>query len=233
MIKDLPYFYSEVIPGSGEMVSLPEESARHIAQVLRMKEGDLLHLTDGKGARAVAEIRSASKRNVTLVIKTKEIYNKPAPSITIAVSPLKNSARFEWFIEKATELGISSIIPIICTRTERQHFRMPRMMGILQSAMLQSKQVWMPQLGEPVLFQALVNSIDAKEKLIAWCGEGEKKNLAAGADSDTVVLIGPEGDFTEEEIHAALKAGFKSVTLGNTRLRTETAAITAAVMLTR
>ena len=148
---------------------------------------------------------------------------------------LKNPGRFEWFLEKATEMGIREIIPIICERTVKQHFRYDRMKSICVSAMIQSKQVWIPKLPKPVIFTSLFEDISYKQRFIAHCADKEKKSLSSILDKGldpTLILIGPEGDFTNDEITIANRHDFHSVSLGETRLRTETAAVAAAAVLT-
>ena len=158
---------------------------------------------------------------------------KPAPN-TIAISLVKNAHRFEWFLEKATEIGISRIIPLLCTRTEKQHFRYDRMKGILVSAMLQSQQAWLPLLDEPVRFNEFLRRDISGQKFIAHCEEDARNPLALQLQKGQgkLVCIGPEGDFTIDEIYTATSNGFLPVSLGNTRLRTETAGIVAATLLT-
>lgn len=154
--------------------------------------------------------------------------------IQIGVSLLKNVSRFEWFLEKATELGISKIIPLKCERTEKQQFRMERLHSILESAMIQSQQVWMPVLSEPKNFPDFVSEVKADQKFIAHCEPGTKKRLNEMMNTNTgsvLILIGPEGDFTKEEIKLASQSGFIAVELGETRLRSETAAVAAAALL--
>src|SRR6185312_13462142 len=156
------------------------------------------------------------------------------PEITIAISLIKNRTRFEWFIEKATEIGIQSIIPLICKRTENIHFRRERMQSIITSAMLQSRQVWLPELSEPIKMSDVIKAQDCDQKFIAHCLEEEKKELrsdSAHSSDSKIILIGPEGDFTEDEIQSALQQNYIPVSLGATRLRTETAGIVAAVLL--
>jgi 16S rRNA (uracil1498-N3)-methyltransferase len=155
-------------------------------------------------------------------------------NVSIAISLIKNNSRFEWFLEKATEIGVSEIIPLICERTEKQNFRLDRMKTILVSAMLQSQQTWLPALYEPIKFtQFITSAIDAK-KMIAHCEEGEnKRSLVSetGMKKNKLILIGPEGDFSTNEVEAALANNFTAVALGETRLRTETAGIVAASLL--
>jgi len=155
--------------------------------------------------------------------------------ITIAISPVKNASRFEWFLEKATEIGVSEIIPLICNRTEKQHFRYDRMKGILISAMLQSQQCWLPVLQEPVKFDKFILNEHTGQKFIAHCEDENSKlpltNKLINHSTNKLILIGPEGDFTTEEIGLALKNNFIPVALGETRLRTETAGVVAAAIL--
>jgi 16S rRNA (uracil1498-N3)-methyltransferase len=204
-----------------------------------MKEGEHLQLTDGKGKIITAEIISENKKATELrIISTSKIEHRTS-SITIAISLIKNRSRFEWFLEKATEIGVSAIIPIICERTEKQHFRADRMKNILISAMLQSQQAWLPQMTEPVNFSDVVKDAKQQNKYIAHCTEGDKKQLKHLAiqqnktndGSSALILIGPEGDFTKNEIDLAIQHDFIPVSLGETRLRTETAAIVACVLL--
>ena len=157
-----------------------------------------------------------------------------SPKITIAISLLKNTNRFEWFLEKATEIGVSEIIPLICERTEKQKFRYDRMKGICISAMLQSQQTWLPILHEPKQFNHLaIEQFGTQQKFIAHCNEASgKKNLSTFQPlNHSTILIGPEGDFTKQEIELALQNGFTPVSLGETRLRSETAGVVASVLL--
>jgi 16S rRNA (uracil1498-N3)-methyltransferase len=150
----------------------------------------------------------------------------------VAVSLLKSASRFEWFLEKATEIGVTEIIPLLCERTEKQHFRHDRMKQVLISAMMQSKQVWLPTLHEPIVFSNVITSSAYKSKLIAHCEADNKQSIKNFSGGESIqVLIGPEGDFSRGEISLALHNNYIPVALGNTRLRTETAAITAAALL--
>jgi 16S rRNA (uracil1498-N3)-methyltransferase len=163
-----------------------------------------------------------------------EFRPRPQRKTCVAISLLKNGNRFEWFLEKATELGIQQIVPLLCERTNRQHFRFERMQSLLVSAMLQSQQSWLPEFQEPVRFNRFVQEFEAGQKFIAHCiDEENKKHLRQLLEPslDSVVLIGPEGDFTKEEIDLALQHQFAPVSLGDTRLRTETAGIVAATYL--
>jgi 16S rRNA (uracil1498-N3)-methyltransferase len=204
--------------------------------VLRMKEGEKLNLTDGKGNLITAEIADAHKKHCSVKIIDSQFTSHVSRKITIAISLLKNTNRFEWFLEKATEIGISEIIPLICERTEKQKFRYDRMKGICISAMLQSQQCWLPILDEPVKYTEYIKSIEHNSdltKLIAHCEEsGQKNSLSTFSLSNhSTILIGPEGDFTKQEIDLALQNKFIPVSLGETRLRSETAGVVAATLL--
>ncbi len=227
----LPSFYEENITATAGSYTLSEETSKHCIQVLRMKVGEPLTLTDGKGNLYTAAIAKEDKRNCVVAIKGVKHTPKPAKHITIAMSLLKNANRFEWFLEKAVEIGVREIIPLISARTERQHFRYDRMHNIVVAAMLQSNQAWLPALHQPTMFDKVLGNQHA-QKLIAHCEEGKKQTvLEAGAANNLIILIGPEGDFSSEEIALATQHGYIPVTLGNTRLRTETAGIVAATLL--
>lgn len=231
----LPFFYlSEYNPAHIQIV-LDEDTSRHVVQVLRMKEGEKINLTDGKGALLTCEITDANKKHCTVNILETINQKSKNRNITIAISLLKNSNRFEWFLEKATEIGVSEIIPLICERTEKEKFRHDRMNAICISAMLQSQQCWLPVLHEPQPVENILRNktIDCIN-LIAHCDEGTKKgisNLHISISAHLLICIGPEGDFTPTEIELALQNNFQPVSLGETRLRTETAGIVAAALL--
>ncbi|MES2848927.1 MAG: 16S rRNA (uracil(1498)-N(3))-methyltransferase [Bacteroidota bacterium] len=231
----LPFFYKNTIDATSGVVMLDEDTSKHIVQVLRMQNGEQLQLTDGKGNLFTCEITDNNRKRCTVTIKQTVNQQRTTTNVTIAISLVKNSSRFEWFLEKATEIGITEIIPLICTRTEKQNFRHDRMNGILISAMLQSQQTWLPILHEPVKFNEAVNKASQQQKFIAHCEEENNKvqltNQLINKSTNKLILIGPEGDFTKEEIDLALQKEFTPVALGDTRLRTETAGIVAATLL--
>jgi 16S rRNA (uracil1498-N3)-methyltransferase len=230
----LPFFFEENLPVPDEFI-LSEESSKHIVQVLRMQELDQLNITNGKGEVLTAFIVTADKKKTAVKITARNFFTPRPGKVSVAVSLIKNKTRFEWFLEKATEIGVSEIIPLICQRTEKQHFRHDRMQNILVSAMLQSQQSSLPLLHEPVTFEEAIKKSAHSNKFIAHCTDAEKKQLANEASGskqgDQIILIGPEGDFTKSEIELALQHNFIPVSLGETRLRTETAAFVAAVLL--
>jgi 16S rRNA (uracil1498-N3)-methyltransferase len=228
---NLPIFFTHQI----NETTLSEETSKHIAQVLRMQVGQHIQLTDGKGNLVTALIADNHKKKCVVQHIEKQVFKKPEKEISIAISLVKNASRFEWFLEKATEIGISTIIPLICNRTEKQHFRTERMNGILISAMLQSKQNWLPELKAPTLFKELVESSNHPSKYIAHCESDDQKIQLSSLqkNNQSIILIGPEGDFTPDEIQLAKQNNFLPVTLGDTRLRTETAGMFSAVLLMR
>jgi 16S rRNA (uracil1498-N3)-methyltransferase len=232
---NLPFFYISNYDSSQKQVVLDEDTSRHVVQVLRMKEGENLNLTDGKGKLITCEITGAGKKSCLVEVKT-TVNDKPKTrNITIAISLLKNNNRFEWFLEKATEIGVSEIIPLICERTEKEKFRHDRMNAICISAMLQSQQTWLRVLHEPVTFEKYLQQAITENKFIAHCVDSDKQQLSHYPISklaDCHICIGPEGDFTQKEIELALQNNFLPVSLGEQRLRTETAGVVAAVLLT-
>jgi 16S rRNA (uracil1498-N3)-methyltransferase len=197
-----------------------------------MQEGEQLLLTDGKGNKASATIIDSDKHQCSVRVDEVMTTTAAKQSITLAVSLLKHPDRFEWLLEKVTEIGVTKIIPLLCARTEKQQFKKERCRNILISALLQSKQCFLPELTEPKNISEFIKESTAINKWIAHCEDDEtKRKPFAAATGETVMLIGPEGDFTAAEIQFALSSGFLPVSLGDTRLRTETAAMVAAVML--
>lgn len=232
----LPFFYYPTLTNDSLNFQLDEATSKHIVQVLRMKEGEQVNLTNGKGLMALTEIAAAAKKSCSVtVIDHSFTSHANTRKTAIAISPVKNSSRFEWFLEKATELGVTEIFPLVCGRTERQHFRYDRMNAICISAMLQSQQTWLPLLHEPVAFlQFIQKESGYQQKWIAHCTEDQKQPLVTSLSKnikDSLILIGPEGDFTSIEIESAREIGYQPVALGDTRLRTETAGIVAACLL--
>ena len=206
-----------------------EEESKHAIRVLRMTEGEQLQLVDGKGNLFYARISDAHpKRCRILVENIEKDYNKRNYSLHIAISPLKNADRFEWFVEKSTEIGIDEITPLLCERTEKKGFNIERINRIVESAMKQSIKAFHPKINEPVKFNRFVETVTTDAKLIAFC-EGERKliqQVYSPAKAATI-LIGPEGDFTNDEVELAKVNGYVPVTLGASRLRTETAGVAA------
>jgi 16S rRNA (uracil1498-N3)-methyltransferase len=229
---NLPFFYTEYLSNENAIITIDENNSRHIVSVLRMEKGEEILLTDGKGRKAKAKIVDDNrKKSKVEVIQLKE-EDRRSSKVIIGISLIKNISRFEWFLEKATELGVYGIIPLICQRTITEKFRHDRMQHILISAMLQSQQCWLPVLSEPTRFETVLNENRYPNKYVAHCLPEQKTSLKEVSNSnDSLILIGPEGDFTNNEIEIALKAGCLPVTLGQTRLRTETAGIVSATLL--
>lgn len=230
---DIPFFYCDELSTTSSTVVLNEETSRHIVQVLRMAEGEKIKLTDGQGNLFSAEIIHAHKKKAEVKILSFETGPAADKKITIAISLVKNNNRFEWFLEKATEIAVTEIIPLICERTEKQHFRYDRMKAVMISAMIQSQQAWLPTLREPTKFSEVLNLLQFDEKFIAHCDDDNSKIqlMSLSKLRKAMILIGPEGDFSNTEIKAALENNFKAVALGRTRLRTETAGVVAASIL--
>lgn len=231
----LPFFYVNQLKPSQHLILLDDDTSRHVVQVLRMKVGELLNLTDGKGQLLHCIIEDADKKQCAVRIQETEIIPPLERKIVVAMSLLKNANRFEWFLEKATEIGVAEIFPLLCQRTEREKFRHDRMNAVCISAMLQSQQCWLPILHQSILFNEAVEKLKSlDEKFIAHCYEDEKNELSAQIKKNApqaCMFIGPEGDFTPEEVALALKNNFQPVHLGNTRLRTETAGVVATTLL--
>lgn len=233
MIDMAPFFYQSHLPPES-VLELDADTSHHIAQVLRMRTDMLLHLTDGAGTLIQARLQVVSKKSCTVRVEGCTHCDRDGRAVSIAIAPVKNNSRFEWFLEKATELGVSRIIPVLTERTEKQRLRIDRLRQIALAAMLQSQQVWLPQIEEPMGYASLISEWKSQslQRWIAHCQNQEKKEIAQCSLSDTVgILIGPEGDFTDNEIAQALAADFKPVQLGSTRLRTETAGVVAAAWL--
>jgi 16S rRNA (uracil1498-N3)-methyltransferase len=221
-------FYTPDI--ASDTYTLNEEESKHCSKVLRLNIGDTIQLIDGIGGLYEAVITTVGKRNVELrVIDKKEQYNKRNHYLHIAIAPTKNIDRLEWFLEKATEIGIDEITPIICDRSERKIVKEDRLQKVITSAVKQSLTAYHPKLNNAITFAAFVAQANDTNKFIAHCLPGEKPyiNQITEKYQSYTVLIGPEGDFNESEIKSALLNGYKAVTLGNTRLRTETAALSA------
>lgn len=222
-------FYTPDI--ASETYSLNEEESNHCNKVLRLKVGDAVHLIDGRGGLYVANIANISKKKVELkVVSKQEGFGKRNHYLHIAIAPTKNIDRLEWFLEKATEIGIDEITPIICERSERKVVKEERLEKVATSAVKQSLTAYHPKINDTISFKDFMAKGIADDKLIAHCiSENDRSTIAELIQpyGRYLVLIGPEGDFTPKEIDLALQSGFKPVTLGNTRLRTETAGLAA------
>lgn len=228
-------FYTHDI--RGQMAFLDEEEARHCAQVLRHKVGDVVHCTDGQGALLEGRIVELNKKGCTLHIeKEKKTPLERSWRLQLAMAPTKNADRTEWLIEKAVEIGLDSFTPIWCERSERKNLRMDRLEKIALSAMKQSLSLWLPRLETPRSFTdfTAAQTGGRAQLFIAHCMEDADKMLLqhkCARQRDVCILIGPEGDFSPAEVQAALQAGFEPVSLGTQRLRTETAALSSCLTI--
>jgi len=210
-------------------IFLSKEESKHATKVLRKKEGDILNFTDGKGGFYKAEITVAHSRKCRLQIISSEQKDKQHNYyLHIAIAPTKNMDRYEWFLEKATEIGIDEITPIICEHSERKVLKTERCNRILLSAMKQSLKFHLPKLNEAITLKDFLKQEFEGNKYIAHCEKSDKLELKnVKLEEKTLILIGPEGDFSPAEIEIALQNQFNAVSLGTSRLRTETAGIIA------
>lgn len=227
------FYAPDLIP---PLYTLGEEESKHCIRVLRLGRGDTLHLTDGRGTLYRCRIESDDPRRCTVrVVESRPEFERMPYRLTMAVAPTKNTDRFEWFLEKATEVGVSRIVPLLCDRSERRSLNMERCRRVVASAMKQSLKAYCPVVEPLTPLPELLAAPGGERRLIAHCAEARAgkrylpRTLQPG--ENPLILIGPEGDFSPAEIDAALTAGFEEITLGRQRLRTETAAVAATVMV--
>ncbi len=222
-------FYNPSIDKTTESFSFDKEESKHIVKVLRKKDSDILFVTNGSGLLFKTEITLASDNKCSVRILEIEKAEAPKQKLHLAVAPTKMNDRYEWFLEKATEIGIHEITPIICDRSERKVINPERFEKIILSAMKQCNQVFLPKLNPAITLKEFIKNDKSGQKLIAHCEETNKKSLKSilQPKTDYTILIGPEGDFSTKEIELALENNYIPVSLGETRLRTETAAIVA------
>lgn len=222
-------FYNSDIKILDKNFFFDKEESKHIVKVLRKKEGDNIYITNGLGNLFISEIVFASEKKCEVKIIDINTFEPTPYYIHIAVAPTKMNDRMEWFLEKATEIGIHEITPILCEHSERKVYKIDRAEKIIQSALKQSNQYFLPKINEPVPFSNFVKTAFDGQKFIAHCEETAKRSFKneIKLNSKILILIGPEGDFSTKEINLAIENKFVPVTLGNTRLRTETAALVA------
>ena len=225
------FYAPELDPDAGSYV-FSEEESKHCVRVLRLGAGDSLHLTDGRGTMCRAEIVEASPKHCRVVIRERwPEFEKRGYELVMAVAPTKNTDRFEWFAEKATEIGVDRITPVLTDRCERRTLRIDRILRVVTGAMKQSLKAYLPRVDSPMPLRELLELPCAGSRLIAHCEEsGNRTPLGEtfGPREQVLILIGPEGDFSSDEIRSALDSGFRAVSLGRSRLRTETAGVVAA-----
>lgn len=227
------FFTADIAPHHKQFL-LSEEESKHAIRVLRLQQGDAVVLVDGVGGWYDAEIIDPHPKRTTLQINKVEVdFQKSSYHLHIAVAPTKNIDRIEWFLEKATEIGIQEITPIISEHSERKEVKVDRLNKVVASAMKQSLKAYLPKINPAITFTQFLKQqagVD-QTKLIAHCADGEKQYIAdvCQPNGSYLILIGPEGDFSTTEINDALTQGFAPVSLGNSRLRTETAALVSCV----
>lgn len=232
----IPFFYCTETASINQCIQLEEPISKHIIQVLRMEVNEPILLTNGKGLLMHSHIIDAHRKRCSVLVNRIEEVPKQTPERIVAMAILKNNSRFEWFLEKATELGINQIIPLITERTEKSAFKEERLQQIVISAMQQSQQAWLLKLNPPQNFKQVIEQHWEGKKFIAHClPDTEKQPLKSQSTLNNlapqIILIGPEGDFSETEINLAKEKKFIPVSLGETRLRTETAGLLSAVFL--
>jgi 16S rRNA (uracil1498-N3)-methyltransferase len=220
---------------SGDTCKLDEEESKHCVRVLRLKENDDVEITDGKGNLFKASIENANPKACLVRIGAQNFEPLPNWELIIAVAPTKNLARMEWLIEKLTEIGFTKFIPVECYTSERRVLKTERLNKIAIEAMKQSGRVYLPKIEELVSFEKLINNSKSFKgaTFIPHCNNSDKKTLSSASKKgeNALVLIGPEGDFTKDEIQQAIDNGFVPVSLNEKTLRTETAALAAAISL--
>lgn len=229
----MQWFYSESKEVNGTII-LSDSESHHCARVLRMQNGNSLVCTDGNGSYYECEIIDINPKSTVLkVLQHRKEFGKKPYKLHIAIAPTKNNDRMEWFLEKSTEIGITEITPILCAHSERKIIKPERFSRVIESAMKQSQQAYLPKLNDMISFEQFVNKTHTSTKYIAYCEETPAIhfNKVLASDTDILVMIGPEGDFSKEEVQLAVKNGIIPVSLGNTRLRTETAGVVATTLV--
>lgn len=226
-MNNMHWFYAENI--RNKVYGFSEQESKHAVRVLRLQKGDQVMLSNGKGTVFSGMIADDHPKHCSLAITSKKSYSKRNFKIHIAVAPTKNISRFEWFLEKATEVGIEAITPLFCEHSERLQIRNDRLEKIIITALKQSQQAWLPVLNEATGFDSLVSKTFSGQKFIAYVDQNHDQLLqdVYQTGNDALILIGPEGDFSKAEIDAAISNGFAPISLGKNRLRTETAAFVA------
>lgn len=223
-------FYTPELTVEDTSFNLPDEEAHHAVRVLRCREGDTISVTNGKGLLKLATISAANKKGC--VISLEEAVTPPLPpaNLHIAIAPTKNQDRIEWFTEKCVEIGIKEISFVLCDHAERKRIKVERIEKTAISAMKQSQQAWLPQINDLVPLKTFIQQQHIGEQYIAYQDLTSNKHLKdclVDKSTKICILIGPEGDFSNEEIAYAKANGFQPVLLGNNRLRTETAGVIA------
>lgn len=214
---------------------LPDEEAQHCVRVLRLKEGEEVEVVDGKGHLHLCRILNANAKNCAVeIVGTTDVKPHWGCRITVAIAPTKNMDRMEWMAEKVTEMGVDHIVPLLCRYSERKVLKTERLRKILVAAMKQSLKATLPQLDDLTPFDDFMKALPDGQRFIAYCDPAiPRRDFVKEClpESDVTILVGPEGDFSQPEIRAALDAGFIPVSLGDSRLRTETAGVFACAAI--
>lgn len=234
-MKETRYFF---VPHAAEVAELPEEEAVHAIRVLRLKDGDTMMLVDGEGTFYEAEVSMANNKHCFYnIVRAMPQERQWRGRVHLAIAPTKMMERIEWLAEKATEVGIDELSFIDCKFSERNTLKLPRIEKIVVSAVKQSRKAWMPQLNDMMSFKTFIEQHPTGRRYIAHCYEEIERVYLFDElrkcyeNEDAMVLIGPEGDFSIDEVRMAIDAGFVSVDLGKSRLRTETAGLAAVMMM--
>ena len=224
------HFFSKQI--SNDIVVLSTEEAHHAMRVLRLESGDIVKVFDGEGSIYDCRIKELSKKEAILTVLNEKKAEYKRSELTLLVAPTKSIDRFEWFLEKATEIGVGEIVPILTEHSERKVVKHERLEKVLVSAMKQSMNPYKPELKELTSFEAVIKQYSDTDRFISHCMADEKDHLFNELNKNvaTSILIGPEGDFSPKEIEMAIAVGWKPVTMGHQRFRTETAAVLAVHM---
>ena len=225
------FFYSNDIVGS--KVHFSAEECQHLLKSMRVREGDTLHVLDGQGKTYTCMASDVSKRRVEAIIQSTQQHERDDCLLTIAIAPTKNAGRFETFVEKATELGVHAIIPLLSSRSEKPKIKQERLLRIAVSAIKQSGNPFLPEISELQSFEDLVKMDNHfEQKFIAHCNSADLPWLKnhMKTEGHQLVMIGPEGDFTLDEVQLAKRCGYKEISLGKRRLRTETAGIVVSTL---
>jgi 16S rRNA (uracil1498-N3)-methyltransferase len=220
-------FYEPNFDSSSKFISINSEESRHISKVLRKNIGEEIAITNGSGLLANGVIKINHPKKCEVEVVSFQEKNTADNYLHIAIAPTKANDRFEWFLEKSTEIGIQEITPILCDHSERRVIKQERYEKVLQAAMKQSLNTFLPKLNKLTLFSDFINYETKHTKFIAHCEDEPKENLSKVINDNNLIMIGPEGDFSQEEIQLALTKDFKAVSLSGSRLRTETAGIVA------
>lgn len=215
---------------SGNKITLPPDESMHCVKVMRRRVGDHINVVDGKGNLYQTRLEVAERAACILEVEqVEQEYKKLSYHLHIGIAPTKNIDRFEWFLEKSTEIGVGAITPLLCEHSERKHLRYDRLKRILISAMKQSNKAYLPDLNDMISFGEWVKKVDADQKYIAHCDDsGTRQNIWRIPQRPSIAIaIGPEGDFSSPEIASAIELGFSPISMGDHRLRTETAGVVA------